>query len=117
MLHLVLAQPLVRAIHVADNDGDVLKPSVVAAGIGRSRSSSRREEFREFDVLFTEAHPCRSHPKTKHAEEVLVPLAVYLGLRDLLKIQHGGVELDGTIEIRNRESDRVDSFDKWVRSG
>src|SRR5262249_42194192 len=87
MLHLVLAQPLVGAIHISHDDGDVLEPSVVAASIDWRGPSSRREELREFDVLFTEAHPRRPRPKTKHAGKALVVLTVHLGFRDLLKIQ------------------------------
>jgi len=96
----VLAQPAVGAVHIAHDNGDVLEPSVVAAGIDRRRPAPRREEFGQFDVLFTEPDPRRPHPETEYAGKALV-----------------GVERDGTIEIRDRQSDRVDSFDKRLRSG
>src|SRR5262252_3030709 len=102
MLHLVLAQPLVGAIHIRHDYRDVLKPSVVAAGIGWRRPAPRREELRQLDVLFSKAHPRRPHPKTKYAGKALVVLTVHLGFRDLLKIQHAGIELDRAIEIRDR---------------
>jgi len=116
-LHLVLAKPLVGAIHVAHDDGDVLEVPVVAAGVDGRRAPPRRHEFRELDVLFAEAHSRGPHPEAKDAGKVLVVLAVHLDFGDLLKIEHAGVELDGTIEIRHRQSDRVHSFDQRMRTG
>jgi hypothetical protein len=57
MLHFVVTQPLVGAIHIANDDGNVLEPSVIAASIDRRGPTSWREELGQFDVLFAEPHP------------------------------------------------------------
>src|SRR6516164_2105817 len=36
--HLVLPQPCISAVHITRYDGDMLKPAVVAAGIGRHKA-------------------------------------------------------------------------------
>src|SRR5215813_2601685 len=116
MLHFVFAQPLVGAIHIADDDGNVLEPSVIATGIGRRRSASWCEELGQLDVLFAESHPRNPHPQTKHTREVLVTLAVYFRFRHLLKIEYVRVEVDRTIEIRDSQANRVNSLHQWVCS-
>src|SRR5262245_39462094 len=42
VLNLVLSQLLIRLVHVAHHDGDVLKPVIVAARVGRHRLSLHR---------------------------------------------------------------------------
>src|SRR6516164_1856591 len=49
--HLIVAQPCISAVHVTRYDGDVLKPAVVAAGIGRHKPPFWRQILSELDEL------------------------------------------------------------------
>src|SRR6516225_3698481 len=51
--HLVLPQPCISAVHVTGYDGDVLKPAVVAAGIGRHKVPFWRQILSELNELFS----------------------------------------------------------------
>src|SRR6516225_3353821 len=51
--HLILAQPCISAVHVTRYDGDVLKPTVVAAGIGRHKVPFWRQILSELNELFS----------------------------------------------------------------
>jgi hypothetical protein len=48
---------------------------------------------------------------------VFITVAIDLSLRNLLEMENGGIELDGTIQIRYREADSVHTVHQWVRSG
>src|SRR5215471_15604628 len=101
MLHFVFTQPLVCAIHIADDDGDVLEPSVIAARIDRRGPPSWREKLGQFDVLFAESHPCSPRAQAKDTREVLIALTVGFRFRYLLKVEDARIEIHRTIEIRN----------------
>jgi len=58
---LVLTEDRVGAVHVADNNGDVLKPKIIAARIHRNRPASRSEKLRQLNRLITEFHFNQSH--------------------------------------------------------
>ena len=73
MFDFVLAQPLIGLIHVGHDDGDVLKPAIVAAGVHRHRSSFGREILRELDRLASELHPNDSRADP---EQPLQPLVI-----------------------------------------
>src|SRR5690348_2515938 len=49
MFHVVLPQNRIGAVHVAHDDGEVLEPQVVAAGIGGNRTATRSEKLDKFD--------------------------------------------------------------------
>ena len=67
----MLAQTRVRAVHVAHDDRDVLKPAVVAAGIHRCRTATRSHILGQLDVLVTEPQPGNPHP---YPEDALQPV-------------------------------------------
>ena len=78
---MVVAQPRVGPIHVADDDRDVLEPAVVAARVGGSRTPARREVFCELDRLGAECEAGRADPQSEHALETFVFVSGDLGLR------------------------------------
>src|SRR5690349_17327273 len=117
MLHLVFAEPLVSAVHIADDDGNVLKPSIVAARIGGRGPSSRGQELRQLDVLLTEAHSGRPRVKAEYTGEVLIALAIHFRLRDFLKVEHGRIKVDGAIEVGYGQANRIDACHQCVRPG
>jgi len=45
--------------------------------------------------------------KTEHSGQMFVVVAIDLSLRNPLELEDGGVELDGAIQIRNRQADCV----------
>src|SRR5271165_3182375 len=51
VLHVVLPKDGIRTVHVTNDDGDVLKPQIVAARIHRDGSPPWSEKLREFDGL------------------------------------------------------------------
>src|SRR5262245_6893803 len=67
MLNLVLAQPLVGAVHFTRDDGDMLEPAVVSARLRRERPSTGRKIFGELDELVAESHAHDSHTQAKDA--------------------------------------------------
>src|SRR5215471_13578902 len=116
MLHFVFTQPLVCAIHIVDDDGNVLEPSVIAARIDRRGPASWREELGQLDVLFAESHPRSPRAQAKDTREVLIALTVRLRFRHFLKVEDARVEIDRSIEIGDRQANRVYSFHECVRS-
>src|ERR1051326_4277318 len=54
VLYLVLAQPGIGLIHVADNDRDVLNPPIIPARINWDRAAFRSEILGEFDKFVAE---------------------------------------------------------------
>src|SRR5215831_5691904 len=66
ILNLAFTKPVVGAVHVADDDGNMLEPSVVATRIGRCGAASWGQELRQFDVFVAQAHPRHARVKTKY---------------------------------------------------
>src|SRR6516162_1607004 len=92
-LNFVLPQDPIGAVHIADNNGDVLKPEIIAARIHRNRPASRSEKLRQLNRLITEFHFNQSHSRSKHAEEVFHFITRDFAVRDLLKCQDARVEI------------------------
>ena len=61
LLHVVLSQDCVCLCHVADDDGYVLEPQVVAARVGRKRASRAHHELQQLDGS-------RPQPEVNHAD-------------------------------------------------
>src|SRR5262245_31234935 len=101
MLDLVLAQPLVGTIHVADDERDVLKPAIVTTRIHRDRPAPRGEEFGQLDEFLAEPHPYHPHPQAEHALKLLVDTAGNLDVRDFLERQDTGVKFHRTLRVGN----------------
>src|SRR4051812_5852158 len=57
VLHLLSAEKRVCPVHVADYDGNVLKPTVIRARVNRNRSPLRDHKFCEFNRLVSELEP------------------------------------------------------------
>src|SRR6266849_412378 len=74
---LVLPQQTVGLVHVADDDGNMLEPAVVAARINRDRPPFRGEVFGEFDGFISQPHSYNPHPKPEDTREVLVVVTRY----------------------------------------
>src|SRR6266478_7049991 len=107
VLNFVLPQPGVRLVHIADNDGDVLKPAIVAARIDGDWSTFRRQVFCELDELVAEPHSYYAHSQPEYPFEVLVALPGDLGVRYLLERQHFGIEIHSAIHVGDGDADRV----------
>src|SRR5574341_252323 len=60
VLHFKFAQALISLVHVAYDNRNVLKPSVVAAHVHRNRPAFRSEIIHQLDKLL-------SKPQTRHA--------------------------------------------------
>src|SRR5690242_326183 len=71
VLDIVLSQNRVRSIHVADNDGEVLKPKVVAARIDGNGAATRSKKLHELDRFVAEAHSHDAGARTEKAKEML----------------------------------------------
>src|SRR6266850_2254579 len=110
MADFVSAQLLVGLVHVADDDGDVLKRKIVTAPIGGNGSALRSEILRQLDYLIAELHARDAHAQTEDALQLLVFRAVHFDVADLLKAQHFGKKFHRTIDIRNRHADGIDGF-------
>jgi hypothetical protein len=67
VLDLLYAEVLIRLVHVAHDDGDVLKPAVVAARVERDWPTARRQELSQVKELRAQLHPDDSHPQAEDA--------------------------------------------------
>ena len=85
MLDLVLAQPLVRTIYIADDERDVLKPAIVTTRVHRYRPPPRCEDLGQLDKFFAELHAYYTHPHAEDALQLFVGTADYLDVRDCLE--------------------------------
>src|SRR5215813_14876156 len=105
MLHAVLTQPGIGRIHIARNDGDVLKPAIVAARIGGHRSAFRRQKFGEFDLFLAQAKPGHADAQPENAFQVLISLSgeFFVGNGD--EVQHPRIEIKRALHVRHRDPD------------
>src|SRR5205085_10524852 len=71
MLHLVFPEPLVCLIHVADDNGDVLKPAVIAARIDRGGTSFRGQILGQLDEFVAELQARAAEPQSEKTLQVL----------------------------------------------
>src|SRR5438067_13677503 len=65
VLHFILPQPCIGLVHIRDYDGDMLEPSIIAAGIDWNGAALWREVFGKLYRLVTELHSddARTHSK------------------------------------------------------
>ncbi len=75
MLDLVLAQPLIGAAHITDNNGDVLEPPIVAARVCRNWPSLGRKIFGQLDEFVSQPHAHHAHAEAKDALKMLIGIA------------------------------------------
>src|SRR5688572_13863826 len=67
MFDFVFTQQRVSFVHVAGDDGNMLKPTIIAARINRNRTTSRSEVLSQFNKLFAQLHSHHAHAETKDA--------------------------------------------------
>src|SRR4029434_570522 len=72
------AQLLVGLVHVADDNGDVLEPLIVAARVRGDWSASGHKISGEFDELIAQTHAHDSHPLPEDALKPFVFVAYHL---------------------------------------
>ena len=74
-----LAQSPVRFVHITDNNGDMLKPQIMTAGIrGDGSASGRRNVLGQNDKLFAESHADHPHSDAEQSMERFVCAPRYL---------------------------------------
>src|SRR6266446_2425965 len=66
----VLSQKRVRAIHIADNDGDVLKPDIVASRINGNGTAFGSQKLQKLNGFPSQLQGHNSNARTKYAKEV-----------------------------------------------
>ena len=71
VLYLVLAQPLIGAVHVADDDGDVLEPAVVAARV-RREGRPWAQILGQLDEFVSQLQARDARAQAEDARQVLV---------------------------------------------
>ena len=59
---IILSKDLVGAIHITDDDGDMLEPKIVAPRVNGNGPTAWSEELDEFDGLQAQSHPDHSNP-------------------------------------------------------
>src|SRR5215471_12232525 len=102
------AQCGIGHIHIADNDGEVLKPQVVAAAIRRNGAASwRRNELSELNLLLPNSQSDDSHPRAEDPGEFLARLAQHFTIIDDFKGQDLGVECKHPIQIRDGKTNTL----------
>ena len=116
VLHFVLAQNLISAVHVADDDGDVLEPHIIATGIRGNRTPFGRKKLQQLDGLAAQLHAHDADSRTKDAEEMLDFVAGQLDVGDFVKGQYAGVKIDGTVHVFDGDDNRADFADLDCRT-
>ena len=115
MLDLRITQPLVRAPHVAYDNGDVLKPAIIAARVGGNRAALRPCELHKVDVFIPEAHPHHPYARSRCTFQTEVIGIVRDLIRNLFERQHLGIELERPVRIGDGYLDGSNTLNQWVR--
>jgi len=68
---VVLAQPLVRPIHVGDHDRDVLEAAIVAVTVGRDGTAAGGQELGQHDCLLAQDQSGAAHVGAEDAGQSL----------------------------------------------
>src|SRR5216683_3412973 len=124
VLDFILSQNRVGAVHVAYDDGDVLKPHIVASGIDGNGAALGGQKLQQLDGFASELHGDNSHARPEYAKEVLDLVSRNLSVRNLFEGKHVSVEVNRAIHVLNRYGDRsnganmnllASSRDLWKR--
>src|SRR5262249_38245206 len=110
-----ITQPLVRAPHVAYDNGDVLKPAIIAARVGGNRAALRPCELHKLDVFIPEPHPHHPHARCRCTFQTQVIGIVHDLIRYLFERQDLGIELERPVRIGDGYLDGSDTLDQWAR--
>jgi hypothetical protein len=111
VLHVVVAKPAIRLVHITHDDSQVLKPEVVAVRVCWDWPPLRSEILRELDLLTAESQASGAYSHAEEALQVLDFGSSQFGLAFLLKMQNFAVEIDGTVQIAYRDSDGFNAAD------
>src|SRR6516164_5472408 len=106
MLDFVLTKPRVGLVHIADNERNVLKRSIVAAEINRNRPALGRQEFREFDESVTQFHADDPHADTEDPFQMFEFWASHLTIGDSLEGEDPRIKVHSAIHVRHGYPDR-----------
>ena len=112
MLDFILPEPGIRSPHIADDDRNMLEPSVIAAGIYRERTSLGSKVFCQFDELVAQLHTDDPDPQAEDALKMLVIITGHFAVGHLLKREYAGIKIDGPVHVGNGDSDGADSIDQ-----
>ena len=107
MLHLLPAQLLVSRVHVAHDDGDMLKPMVRAARVRRNAPALVREMLRERDAFVAEFQFRRAQLRVVKAEQFIGCAWSRRGFRHFLKRKDFRVELQRAVKVADGQPDRA----------
>ena len=77
----------VGLVHVADDEGHVLKPAVVAARVYRRGPALGRQELGEFQEFVAQLQARDAQAQPEDAFQVFLGVAAGFGLRDLPEVQ------------------------------
>src|SRR5215469_15108118 len=94
-----ITQPLVCAPHVAYDNGDVLKPAIIAARVGGNRAALRACELHKLDVFIPEPHSHHPYARCRCTFQTWVIGIVHVLIRNLFERQHAGIELERPVRI------------------
>src|SRR5205823_13618526 len=94
-------------VHIADNNGNVLKPQIVTARIYRNRSPARRQVLDEINMFVPNLHSDDAHARAEHAFQMLVLFAEHFRVGNLVKRERG-VNRNRTIHVADRYSHSID---------
>jgi hypothetical protein len=82
----------------------MLKPAIVALGIGWDRPAARREVFRQLDRLVAEFHPNDAQPGAENTFEMFIFRPEDLDLRNLLE-RELRIKINCAIHVAHRHAD------------
>ena len=69
VLDPVIPQMLISCVHLADDDGDVLEPEIVASGVGRVGAAFGGQEVDQLDFFLAQAQAGDLRSRAENAEE------------------------------------------------
>src|SRR6266849_6134763 len=99
VLDFVLPQNRIRTVHIADDDGDVLKPHVVASGIDGNGAALGSQKLQKLDGFASQLQCYDSHARPEYAKEVLDLVSRNLSVRHLFEGQNASIEINGAIHV------------------
>ena len=98
--HPVLTQVLVGPVHITDNNGNVLKPAVVAAGVQRDGASPLGSEiFGQQEYLPAQLQSDHSHAQSEKPLQVLIFRTMDFDLRHFFKAQDLFVKRHAALQV------------------
>src|SRR5215470_9843385 len=107
-----ITQAVVGATHVAYDNGDVLKPAIIAARVGRNGPALPPRELHEVDVFVAEPHSYHPHGRRRCIFQTQEIGIVHGLIGNLFERQHLGIELERPVRIRDGYLDRANTLNQ-----